>query len=107
MVLKITEGGDKFQALGDDDESETYPGELAYVDNAGAICRCFNWRDGVRTMITKDTKNAVVIMESVDPERDEDQKEALNSMAENLEKYLNCQTEIKILTKDDPEVTLK
>ena len=107
MVLKITEGGDKFQALGDDNESETYPGELAYVDDTGAICRCFNWRDGVRTMITEDTKNAVVIMESVDPERDEDQKEALNAMAESLEKYLNCQTEIKILTKDDPEVTLK
>lgn len=107
MVLKITEGGDKLQALGDDSESETYPGELAYVDNTGAVCRCFNWRDGVRTMITEDTKNAVVIMESVDPERDEDHKEALNAMAENLEKYLNCQTEIKILTKDDPEVTLK
>lgn len=107
MVLKITEGGDKFQALGDDDVSETLPGELAYVDNEGAICRCFNWRDGVRTMITEDTKNAVLIMESVDPQRDDDQKEALNVMAENFEKYLNCQTEIKILTKDDPEITLK
>ena len=107
MVLKVTDGGDKFQALGDDDISETYPNELAYIDDEGAICRCFNWRDGVRTMITEDTKNAILIMESVDPDRDEDLKEAIKSVASNFEKYLNCQTESKILSKDDPEITLK
>lgn len=107
MVLKITEGGDSFQALGDDETSETLPGELAYVDDEGAICRCFNWRDCVRSMITEDTKNAIFFMESIDPDRDEDQKEALKTVAENFEKYLDCQTEIKILTKDDPEIVLK
>ena len=33
-------------------------GEVVYKDNAGAICRCFNWREAVRTMLQDHTKNA-------------------------------------------------
>lgn len=44
-----TKGGDAFTPLGEDAESDpTLPGELAYVDDAGAVCRCWNWREGVR-----------------------------------------------------------
>ena len=47
--LGITEGGDAFQPLGDEEDAPTLEGELCYRDNAGAICRCWNWRDGQRT----------------------------------------------------------
>lgn len=44
-----TKGGDAFTPLGEDAESDpTLPGELAYVDDAGAVCRRWNWREGVR-----------------------------------------------------------
>lgn len=56
LRLRITEGGDAFTPLGEGAENDpTLPGELAYVDDAGAVCRCWNWRDGVRTALTDNT----------------------------------------------------
>jgi len=39
---------------------------LCYIDNKGAVCRCFNWRDGARTMVKDETKNSFLIMELLD-----------------------------------------
>lgn len=107
LRLEITQGGDDFQPIGDDKNSPTLEGELCYKDDEGAICRCFNWRDGQRTMITEDTKNAILFMENIDPERKEDLKEAINYLAENLENHLEGQVEIHFLTKDNPSVEIK
>ena len=86
IKLEITQGGDDFRAIGDNENSPTLEGELCYKDDEGAICRCFNWRDGQRTMITENTKNAILFMENIDPQRKEDLKEAINYLAENLKK---------------------
>lgn len=107
LKLEITQGGDDFQAIGDDKNSPTLEGELCYKDDEGAVCRCFNWRDGQRTMITEDTKNAILFMESIDPQRKEDLKEAINYLAENLEKYLEGKVEIHFLSKENPSVEIK
>ncbi|WP_138160415.1 B3/B4 domain-containing protein [Peptoniphilus catoniae] len=105
LRLTVTEGGDEFVGIGDRVE-ETYPNELCYKDDAGAVCRCFNWRDSVRTMIDKDTKNAFMIMELVDLERFDVLKEALDYLKENLEHYLKADVTIHILDKDNNEVEL-
>ena len=47
LRLKVTDGGDAFLPLGEEADDPTLPGELAYIDDAGAVCRCWNWRDGV------------------------------------------------------------
>ena len=53
LRLTVTQGGDAFLPLGEGAENDpTLPGELAYLDDAGAVCRCWNWRDGVRTALT-------------------------------------------------------
>ena len=49
---------DKFIPLGSDEEDNTLPNELCYIDDEGAVCRCFNWRDGFRTMVKYETKNS-------------------------------------------------
>lgn len=56
--LGITEGGDAFRPLGEEEDAPTLEGELCYRDDAGAICRCWNWRDGERTALTDDSKKA-------------------------------------------------
>ncbi len=45
-------------------------------------------RDGQRTMLTEQTKNAFLIIESVDPERGEVLDAATQKLAELSEKYL-------------------
>ena len=58
-------------------------------------------------MITEDTKNAILFMENIDPDRKDDLKEAINYLAENLEKYLEGKVEIHFLTKDNPSIEIK
>jgi DNA/RNA-binding domain of Phe-tRNA-synthetase-like protein len=89
LVLKVTEGGDAFDPLGEGNEP-TLPGELAYIDDAGAVCRCWNWRDGQRTAIRDDSKNAFIIIECVDPSRVDDLKKATDELAGLVERYLGA-----------------
>ena len=69
--LTIADGSEDFVTLGSDRSEPPYPGEVIYKDSAGAICRCFNWRESVRTMLTDDTANAFMCIETVDGASDE------------------------------------
>ena len=106
LKLTITDGGDKFIPLGSDEEDNTLPNELCYIDNEGAVCRCFNWRDGARTMVKDETKNSFLIMELLD-NRLEELNLALDYISENAKKYLNADVEKYILDINNPEITLK
>ncbi len=107
LHLRVTEGGDAFDPLGEGNEP-TLPGELAYVDDAGAVCRCWNWRDGQRTAITDATKRAIVFIESIDPDRADDLKAACDELAAALETYFGATVFANaIVTKDDPELVIE
>jgi len=108
--LRLTiseEGGDEFLALGDEENNPTLPGELCYLDDIGAVCRCWNWRDGQRTMLTEETKNAFLIIESVDPSRHDDLLAAMDALAENAVKYLGGSVFAKTLINiGNPEMEM-
>ncbi len=106
LLLTVADGGEDFLALGDDEPQPALPGEVIYKDDIGAVCRCWNWRDGQRTMLTDDTVNAFLIIESVDPSRDDDLKDALERLASKTKEYLGAQTEIFIVDNDNREITL-
>ena len=40
--LAMTDGGDYFLPIGEDQSDPTLPGEIAYLDEAGEVCRCWN-----------------------------------------------------------------
>ena len=65
MRLTVAEGGEDFVTYGSDKSEPPYEGEVVYKDDGGAICRCFNWRESVRTMLTEDTVNAFMCIETV------------------------------------------
>ena len=104
--LGITEGGDAFRPLGEEEDAPTLEGELCYRDDAGAICRCWNWRDGVRTMLTESTTNAFLILESVDPARHDDLAAALDDLAARTKAALGGEMESHIVTKGSPAIAL-
>ena len=108
LRLTISEnGGDEFLALGDEENNPTLPGELCYLDDQGAVCRCWNWRDGQRTMLTGETKNAFLIIESVDPSRHDDVVAAIDMLAENGQKYLGGEVTAKVLINmNNPEMEI-
>lgn len=102
LRLGLTEGGDAFLPLGENESDDpTLPGELCYRDDAGAVCRCWNWRDGVRTALTDTSKNAFLIIECVEPERVEDCQAAIDELASLVERYLGATITVKELITSD------
>lgn len=108
MRLTVTEGGDAFLPLGEETEDPTLPGELCYLDDDGAVCRCWNWRDGQRTALTDDSENAFLIVECVEAGRREDCAAATDELAGLVERYLGAEIAVKALvTSEMREVVIE
>jgi len=107
LRLTITQGGDDFLALGDEEPDLTLPGELCYLDDIGGVCRCWNWRDGQRTMLTEKTKRAIAVIESVDPARHQDLVEAVHALAAWAEETGVAKVTLKtIVDRSNPAIVL-
>lgn len=95
-------GDEPFLVLGSEESSSPYPEEIVYKDDAGALCRCLNWREAVRTMLTEDTTSAFLCMESVDPARNGDLRAALDDLKDQLERRLGAACVIQIADRTHP-----
>lgn len=104
--LTVADGSEEFITYGSDKSEPPYEGEVVYKDNAGAICRCFNWRESVRTMLTEETVNAFMCIETVAGERDDVLDAALEELKALIEKELGGEVTKHILSKDNPEVVI-
>ena len=99
-------GDESFITLGSDKSEPPYEGEIVYKDDEGAICRCWNWRESVRTMLTEDTKNAFLCIELVDENREKDFKNALKELSQLVEENLGGKSEISILHINNKEAII-
>lgn len=106
LRLTMTEGGDEFYLIGDDRNQPTLAGEICYKDDKGAVCRCLNWRDGERTMITDATTNAFVVIELLDTSRLPELEEALDTLVEKAEAYLGADTSRFVLDREHARLGL-
>lgn len=104
--LTKAEGGEDFITYGSDKSEPPYEGEIVYKDDAGAICRCWNWREAVRTMLTEETINAFMCIELVDESRNAEFQEALKELAQLIESNLGGKCRIEILDINKPEVQI-
>ncbi|AXH52077.1 B3/4 domain-containing protein [Clostridium perfringens] len=99
-------GDESFITLGSDKSEPPYEGEIVYKDDKGAICRCWNWRESVRTMLTEDTKNAFLCIELVDEKREKEFENALKELSQLVEKNLGGKSEISILHINNKEAII-
>jgi DNA/RNA-binding domain of Phe-tRNA-synthetase-like protein len=104
--LTLADGTEPFITLGSNESEPPKPGEVVYKDNAGAICRCWNWRESVRTMLTEDAENVFLCIECVDPKRVDVLKKAVHELAVMVVKELGGKAEEHILDKDHPEIVI-
>ncbi|GFP76275.1 B3/B4 domain-containing protein [Clostridium fungisolvens] len=100
-------GDEDFITLGTDKSEPPYEGEIIYKDNDGAICRCWNWRESVRTMLTEDTRNAFLCIELTDEKREEEFENALNDLAKTVQEELGGTCKASILDIDNKQVTIE
>lgn len=105
--LTVADGDEEFVTYGSDKSEPPYPGEVIYKDNSGAICRCFNWRESVRTMLTEETKNAFMIIETVAGERADVLDQALEEMKAMIEAELGGTVTKLVASAETPEVVIE
>lgn len=99
-------GNEEFIPLGSEENAPPYEGEIIYKDNGGAICRCWNWRESFRTMLTEDTKNAFLCIELIDESRTEALTAALDEMANGVLEKLGGNVSISILDSNNKELVI-
>ncbi len=104
LRLTLAEGGEAFRPLGSETDEPPYPGEVVYKDEAGAVCRCWNWREAQRTMLTEETVNAFLCIESVDPGRDGEFGEAVRRLSALTAELLGGSTELYFLTREQRQI---
>jgi DNA/RNA-binding domain of Phe-tRNA-synthetase-like protein len=99
-------GNEEFVPLGSDESAPPYEGEIVYKDNAGAICRCWNWREAQRTMLTENTRNAFLCVESIDEDRAAEFNNALKELADVVPKHLGGTAKLYILDINNREIVI-
>lgn len=99
-------GDEEFIPLGSDENSPPCEGEVVYKDNIGAICRCWNWRESLRTMLTEKTNNAFLCIELTDEKRQAEFEDALEELAKLVKDNLGGETQISILDANNKNVQI-
>lgn len=107
--LRLTKaaGTEQFIPLGEEENSPPYEGEIIYKDDAGAVCRCWNWREALRTILTENTKNAFLCIELADKSRLSDLEAALSELAGLVAENLGGTVRVELLDKDHKEIVIE
>ncbi|MFB4304985.1 B3/4 domain-containing protein [Actinomadura sp. GTD37] len=79
-------GDEPFDVVAGGEPAVEHPnaGEVVWRDDAGVTCRRWNWRQCVRTRVTEHTKNALFLLERLEPYPLERLAEAGERLAERL-----------------------
>lgn len=107
MGLCLTKGGDAFLPIGSEENEPTLEGEICYLDDAGAVCRCMNWRDGQRTELTDGTKDAIFLIECTQKDLEGRSREAMEDLERRIEKYFGAKVYDFVLDASQPAVSIE
>ena len=106
LSLGQAKGGEPFFPLGAETDAPALPEEIIYYDDEGAVCRCFNWREAQRTMLTEGTKDAVLVIEAINEDQAKRAQAAMQELQSLVEDYFGVKGEITHLTIDNPSVDI-
>ncbi len=106
LKLTTAKGDEDFIPLGSNENSPPYQGEIVYKDDEGAICRCWNWREASRTMLTENTKNAFLCIELIDDSRYDEFKQALYELKDMITENIGGTSKVEILDINNKEIII-
>lgn len=107
--ILLTRAGDDEPAiilLGEKEARAPREGEIIYKDDAGAICRRWNWKEADRTKLMPETKNAFLVIEALPPVPRETVETAIHELADLVRQYCGGKVSTAFLDKDNREVKL-
>ena len=106
LRLGKAKGGEPFFPLGAESDAPALPEEIIYYDDEGAVCRCFNWREAQRTMLTEETKDAVLVIEALNGEQARRARAAMEELQDLVKDYFGVQGELTHLTAENTELVI-
>lgn len=106
VCLTCATGGEPFRTIGATADDPPQPGEVIYRDDAGVICRGWNWREAERTRLRDETRAALLVFEALPEHPPEVLEHALTDLAALVGRHLGGTTRWRILTRDAPACTL-
>nr|WP_288931471.1 phenylalanine--tRNA ligase beta subunit-related protein [uncultured Streptococcus sp.] len=106
LYLGKAKGGEAFFPLGSETDAPALPEEIIYYDDEGAVCRCLNWREAQRTMLTEDTKDAILVIEAINGEQAARAKSAIIELQTLIEDYFGVKGDITHLTAEHPSLEI-
>lgn len=92
--------------LGDSEPRPPAAGEVIYADEVGAVCRRWNWREADRTKLTPETRDAILVVESLPPTGAAELAAALDDLAAGV-RSLGGETRIAVLDAAAPSCRLR
>ena len=99
-------GGEAFLPLGAESDAPALPGEIIYYDEEGVICRCLNWREAQRTMLTEETKDVIFFMESINAEQAERANQAMQELKKRITEYFKIEGLDFVVDAENSEVNV-
>ena len=106
LHLGKAKGGEAFFPLGAESDAPALPEEIIYYDEEGAVCRCLNWREAQRTMLTEETKDAILVIEAINKEQAVRAQAAMTELQTLIEEYFGVKGEITHLTAEHPNLEI-
>lgn len=106
ISLTRAHGDEYFVPLGAERPEPPPPGAVIYRDDEGVICSCWNWREAERTMLTADTTDAVLVVESVPPLDPTNTRLAIDDLAALVARHLGGSAQVHLLNANLPTIDL-
>lgn len=106
LRLGKAKGGESFFPLGAESDAPALTEEIIYYDDEGAVCRCLNWREAQRTMLTEETKEAVLVIEAINAEQTTRARAAMEELQDLVKDYFGVQGELIHLTAENTELVI-
>ncbi|EKD78322.1 MAG: hypothetical protein ACD_41C00368G0006 [uncultured bacterium] len=98
VVLKRASGTEPFVRLGGSENEPPEVGEVIYADDAGVLCRRWNWREADRTKLTTDTTIAILVIEAIPPMTIDALQQATTELAELVQRWTGATVQSRIIT---------
>lgn len=106
LHLTRAAGDEEFVPLGSTQPQPPQPGEVIYRDDAGVICRAWNWREAERTKLTAATTDAFLCIEAVPPITEAAHRDACHALAALVTAHLGGTATVTIVTMPGPEMVI-
>jgi DNA/RNA-binding domain of Phe-tRNA-synthetase-like protein len=98
-------GGEHFVPLGAQEPEPPAPGEVIYRDDAGVICRCWNWREADRTKLVETTSDAFLCIEALPEIGEARLRAACEDLAALVREKLGARVSVELLSRERREMT--